>query len=100
MSRRSTPPSSPSEGSDDPDAEIDALPDLTRRRSGFRSGFFLMILLLVVAAAVYIAAPKLVAQFPAMEGALTAYVAGVDGLRIWLNDLMNSATQALNGGDG
>lgn len=90
----------PSEGSDDPDAEIDALPDLTRRRSGFRSGFFLMILLLVVAAAVYIAAPKLVAQFPAMEGALTAYVAGVDGLRIWLNDLMNSATQALNGGDG
>ncbi len=87
----------PSDPGYDPDAEVDKLPDLTRGRGGFRSGFFLMILLLVIAAAVYVAAPKLIAQFPALEGALTAYVGFVDALRIWLNDLVNSATNALNG---
>ena len=79
-------------------AEVDALPDLTKGRSGFRSGFFLMLLLAVVAAAVYMAAPKLIAQFPALESVLTDYVASVDSLRLWLNDLMKSATSALKGG--
>jgi hypothetical protein len=87
----------PSDSGYDPDAEVDKLPDLTRR-GGFRSGFFLMILLMVIAAAVYLSAPKLVAQFPALEGTLTAYVAMIDSLRLWLNDLVNSATNALNGG--
>ncbi len=87
----------PSDGGYDPDADIDKLPDLTKQRSGFRSGFFLMLLLLVIAAAVYLAAPKLIAQFPALEGTLTSYVASVDSLRLWLNDLVNSATQALTG---
>lgn len=87
----------PSESSYDPDAEVDKLPDLTRR-GGFRSGFFLMILLMVIAAAIYLSAPKLVAQFPALEGTLTAYVSMIDSLRLWLNNLVNSATNALNGG--
>jgi hypothetical protein len=88
----------PGEGMD-PDAEIDALPDLTRGRSSFRSGFFLVFLLFIVAAVVYVAAQRLAAQFPALEGALTGYVAFVDGLRLWLNDLMKSATQAISGGE-
>ena len=88
----------PGEGGD-PDAEIDALPDLTRGRSSFRSGFFLVFLLFIVAAVVYVAAQRLAAQFPALEGALTGYVAFVDGLRLWLNDLMKSATQAISGGE-
>ena len=90
----------PSDDQSDPDAEVDALPDLTKGRRGFRSGFFLMILLAVIAAAVYMAAPKLITQFPALEGGLTAYVTFVDGLRLWLNDLMNSATSALKGDGG
>lgn len=85
---------------EDLDAEIDALPDLTRRRGGFRSGFFLVILLMVIAAAVYMAAPKIAAQFPAMQGYLASYVEFIDGLRIWLNDLMKSATNSLNGSSG
>ncbi len=88
----------PGEGGD-PDAEIDALPDLTRGRSSFRSGFFLVFLLFIVAAVVYVAAQRLAAQFPALEGALNGYVAFVDGLRLWLNDLMKSATQAISGGE-
>lgn len=88
----------PSDGGYDPDAEVDNLPDLTRGRSSFRNGFFLMILLMVIAAAVYVAAPRLVAQFPGLEPTLTGYVATVDSLRLWLNDLVTRATQALNGG--
>ena len=82
------------------DAEVDALPDLTRRRSSFRSGFFMMILLLVIAAAIYVMAPKLAEQFPSLKGMLESYVAAVDALRIWLNDKMNAATVMLTGDKG
>ncbi|MFZ1467669.1 MAG: zinc-ribbon domain-containing protein [Paracoccaceae bacterium] len=87
----------PNEDLDELDAEVDALPDLVKGRSGFRSGFFLMILLAVIAAAVYMAAPKLIAQFPSLEESLTAYVRMVDAMRLQLNELMNSATHALKG---
>ncbi|MEZ5798029.1 MAG: hypothetical protein R3D63_11455 [Paracoccaceae bacterium] len=90
----------PSDDGSDPDAEVDALPDLMKGRRGFRSGFFLMLLILVIAAAVYVAAPKLIEQFPGLEGGLTAYVQAVDGLRLWLDDVMKAATQALKGGEG
>jgi hypothetical protein len=32
---------------------------------------------------------------PAAEGAVTAYVAGVDSARLWLDGMMRSATQSL-----
>ena len=79
------------------DAQIDALPDLTRQRGSFRNGFFLVILLLVIAAAIYVMAPQLSAQFPSLQGPMESYVAFVDGLRLWLNDMMNAATEKLNG---
>ena len=62
---------------------------------GFRNGFSLAMLVAVVALAVYVAAPRLVAMVPAAEGAVNAYVAGVDGLRLWLDGVMRSATEAL-----
>jgi predicted Zn finger-like uncharacterized protein len=79
------------------DAEVDALPDLTRRSGSFRNGFFLVILILVIAAAVYVMAQQLSSQFPALAGPMDSYVAFIDGLRIWLNDIMNAATARLNG---
>ncbi len=79
------------------DAEVDALPDLTRGRSSFRSGFFLVILLLIIGAAVYVTAPQLAEQFPSIKPYLESFVAFVDSLRQWLNDKMNSATAMLNG---
>lgn len=90
----------PSDSMMDPDDEVDALPDLTKRRSGFRSGFFLMILLMIIAAAVYLAAPKLAAQFPSLQDPLDSYVVFVDGLRLQLNELVNGATAALKGDGG
>ncbi len=82
------------------DAEVDALPDLTRQRSSFRSGFFMVILLLVIATAIYIMAPQLAEQFPSLKGYLDSYVAFVDALRIWLNAKMDAATAMLTGEPG
>lgn len=88
----------PSDTGIDPDAEVDALPDLTR--SGFRSGFFLMLFVALVAAAVYVMAPRLAAAIPGLEGMLAAYVHFVDGLRLGLDRLMESATHMLKGREG
>lgn len=82
------------------DADVDALPDLTRQRSSFRSGFFMMILLLVIAAAIYVMAPQLAEQFPSLKPPLDSYVSFVDGLRIWLNAKMDAATAMLTGERG
>lgn len=86
----------PSDGSD-PDDAIDALPDLTRSRLGFRTGFLLVFLLLVVGAVVYVAAPSIAELVPALKDPLAGYVVFVDGLRLWLDGVMNSATQAISG---
>ena len=70
----------------------DAGPSTAR---GFRSGFAVAIVLALIMLAVYVAAPRLVAMVPATEGAVTAYVAGVDGLRLWLDGVLRSATEAV-----
>lgn len=79
------------------DAEIDALPDLTKGRSSFRTGFFLVILLLMIATAIYVLAPQLAERFPSLAETLDRYVVFVDALRHWLNEKMNAATAALSG---
>lgn len=81
----------------DADEQVEALPDLTRPRGGFRSGFFLMLLVAVVILVTYVAAPRLTEQFPAATGALNAFVAQVDAIRLWLDGVMQQATAALNG---
>ena len=63
--------------------------------SGFRSGFALAILLALLLLVVYVAAPRIVAMVPQAEGAVSAYVAGVDGLRLWLDAVLRSATDAV-----
>ncbi|MFN3822679.1 MAG: zinc-ribbon domain-containing protein [Pseudorhodobacter sp.] len=72
-----------------------------RSSSGFRSGFFLMLFLAVVAASAYVAAPRIIEQFPAAEGPMTTYVSGVNHLRAALDSLLQRATgglQSLGGG--
>jgi len=72
-------------------------PDEGARRSGFRSGFVLMMVLAVAAAAAYVMAPKIVQQIPASADAMAAYVAAVDHARLWLDGLMRQAITALQG---
>ncbi|MES2665306.1 MAG: zinc-ribbon domain-containing protein [Pseudomonadota bacterium] len=81
----------------DADEQIDALPDLTRPRSGFKSGFVLMLILAVVFVVAYVAAPRLAEQFPASADMLNRFVAQVDAIRLWLDGIMQQATTALNG---
>jgi hypothetical protein len=62
---------------------------------GFRSGFAVAMLVAVLGFAVYVAAPRIVAMVPAAEGAVNAYVAAIDGARLWLDGLMRQATDAV-----
>lgn len=68
-----------------------------RARSGFGSGFALMIILAGVMVALYVLAPKLSAQIPAIRPAMEQYVATVDMLRLHLDGWMKSAIIAING---
>ena len=65
--------------------------------SGFRSGFMVMLILAAVLVAVYVMAPKVSQQFPAAEGAMTAYVGHVDAARLWLDDVLRGLTERLQG---
>lgn len=67
-------------------------------RGGFRRGFTLTVLLAVILAALYVLAPRLAEQVPALAPVLGAYVAAVDSARLWLDGLMREATGAMNGG--
>ena len=64
-------------------------------RSGFRSGFVLMLVLAAVLVAVYLMAPRLAQQIPGAKGALEAYVAGVDAVRLSLDSATKSVIGAL-----
>lgn len=72
-------------------AVADSLPS-PRGGASFRTGFVLMILLALAIVALYVMAPKLAEQIPAAKGALDGYVAAVDGVRLWLDGMLRSAT--------
>ena len=61
----------------------------------FRTGFLSVLLIAVVLVILYATAPQIAARFPKAATTLTAYVATVDGLRIWLDMLMKSAADGL-----
>jgi predicted Zn finger-like uncharacterized protein len=69
-------------------------------RQGFRTGFVSTVAVFVLLALVYLLAPRLAAAVPALDGALTAYVAAVDGFRLWLDGLMGRAAGAVRGISG
>jgi len=66
-------------------------------RSGFRSGFVLVLVIAGLAAMLYLMAPQISAQIPGTAEALGAYVAAVDAARLAIDGLMQRATGALNG---
>lgn len=64
-------------------------------KTGFRSGFSLMMLIAVLLVVVYVAAPKIADQFPAAKGALESYVGAVNSGRVGLDQAMKSAISGL-----
>jgi len=113
--RGETPPSerppaeAPGRAAPDPGSRRDLLPDIeeinsnfasqggkaapppehdlprARRKSGFSRGFLLMILLMVAAILVYANAPAIADRVPQADPYISAYVAWVDQLRLWLD---------------
>lgn len=72
-------------------------PDDSGGKSGFRSGFVLMMVIAVAAVATYVMAPKIVQQIPASADTMAAYVSAVDHARLWLDGLMLQAITTLQG---
>ncbi len=81
-------------GADD-QAEIEA-PTAKRKKRSFRSGFLLVLLIFAILALVYVFAPQLAQQVPGLDPYLSAYVAWVDGLRLWLDGHAQGALRWLD----
>lgn len=81
-----------SEARDEGDSAIVAT---APKRMAFRTGFFSVLLVTLVLVMLYTMAPQLAARFPGTATTLTAYVATVDALRVWLDGLMQSAAGGL-----
>lgn len=64
-------------------------------KSGFRSGFALMVLLAAVIIALYVLAPKISEQIPGLADTMTAYVTAVDNARAALDGLLRQMTAYL-----
>jgi len=77
----------------------DAIAEKQRGRSGFRLGFGLIIILATLLFLAYIYAPQIVEKLPETESFMISYVEKVDGLRLWLDQLMKSATDKMSTGD-
>ena len=90
----------------DPDAERfegdgrrdPSMEPVAPRGNAFRTGFSLMVLIAVLATLTYVMAPKLSEQMPGLAGTLAKYTAFVDGLRMSLDQLVQSAARMLGGG--
>lgn len=66
-------------------------------KSGFRSGFTLMLIIAVVVIALYVMAPNIAVQIPELAGTMDAYVSAVDALRLGLDSVIRKATAFLQG---
>lgn len=66
--------------------------DQSAGRSGFRSGFSLVVLVAVLALVAYVAAPRITEQFPQTQGPMATYVTQVNKGRAWLDGVMRDAT--------
>lgn len=82
-----------SERGDEPSA-IDAPETIRRRRSGFRTGFSVMLLMALLLLAFYTFAPLLALRYPQSAPFVTAALNQMDAARLWLDAL---ATRVLNG---
>lgn len=88
--------------SDLPEAEFVGDPEAVARdgRGAFRSGFLLVLSAAILGGAIYIASAWLANLIPALEGPLKAYVGLIDGVRLSLDSLMQSATRLISGEPG
>lgn len=80
-------------GGDPQSADAPSAP--VRSGRGFRAGFVFALVLAASAAAVYVTAPRIAAELPQAQPALTTYVAAVDDARVRLDIAIRDATKAV-----
>ncbi len=66
-------------------------------KSGFRTGFLLIIFLFVVLFLIYVFAPQIVESVPSLAGLMESYVASVNSARIWLDGVAQTLVQQISG---
>ena len=69
-------------------AEWDLPDTVTQKRRSFLKGLALPLVLAAVALVPYLFAPMIIDAVPAIEAALTTYVAAIDGLRVRLSAML------------
>jgi len=72
-------------------SDIDTVETRPRRRTGTRLGFALAILIFAALVAIYANAPRIIAAVPQTEPVLTVYVAQVEQLRTWIDEIAQGA---------
>jgi predicted Zn finger-like uncharacterized protein len=82
------------------DASLVAAEAAQAARGRFGNGFLMLVVLAAIGLALYIFAPLIASRVPALAGAATAYVAGVDTVRIWLDAEIRSLIGMLRGLEG
>lgn len=81
-------------------AARDAPQTLRQRRSGFRRGFLTSVAVMILLLLPYLLASQIGQMVPAAEPALARYAVLIDGLRLWLENSMQSTTAALESSSG
>ncbi|MDA0923099.1 MAG: zinc-ribbon domain-containing protein [Proteobacteria bacterium] len=75
-------------------SDIDTLDTIPRRRRGLRIGFFISVGAAVGAAMLYANADAMAVHMPALAEVIEGYVLTVNGVRFWLDDLVQSLANA------
>ena len=93
-----------SDRTSDADAAIlDSMGEPEKERAGFRRGFVMLVVLAVIAVGLYVLAPMIGVQVPALAGFAAGYVRAVDAARLGLDSELRSligALRAMAGGQG
>ena len=83
--------------SDEDSAIVDTMAEAEERRGGFRRGFLTLITLAVLIVVLYVLAPLIKTQVPALAGVVDGYVAAVNAARVGLDTGLRSLVEMLNG---
>lgn len=78
------------------DPDTDTMDETPRRKSGFRSGFLLIVVLALILGAIYVFAPQIAQAVPQADPFLNAYVAQVNAARAWLDGQLTGVLQWLD----
>ncbi|MEM0949924.1 MAG: zinc-ribbon domain-containing protein [Pseudomonadota bacterium] len=81
-----------------PDTPAEVAEQVQKRRSGFRTGFTMVLSAVAAIILIYLFAPQIATAIPALEPALTAYVDWANGMRLALDAAMDRTATSLDGG--